>query len=50
MCYSVWDGAYKEPLLFIGKSSPCSGDSGFAISLSGPIPYVRCHIAVNKMC
>ena len=24
----------KEPLLLIGKSSPCSGCSGFALSLS----------------
>ena len=31
----------KEPLLLIGKSSPCGG-SGFPLSryLSGPIPYV----------
>ena len=35
----------KEPLLLIGKSSPCSGGSGFPLSLSGwssticPTPY-----------
>ena len=33
----------KEPLLLIGKSSPC----GY---LSGHLPYVICHITVNKMC
>ena len=37
----------KEPLLLIGKSSPC-GDSGFPLSLSncGPLPYVQRHIAL----
>ena len=41
----------KEPLLLIGKSSPCGG-RGFPLShyLSGPLPYVRRHITVNKMC
>ena len=29
----------KERLLLIGNSSPC-GDSGFPLSLSGPLPYV----------
>ena len=29
----------KEPLLLIGKSSPCGG-SGFPRFLSGPLPYV----------
>ena len=29
----------KEPLLQIGKSSPCGG-SGFPLSLSGPLPYL----------
>ena len=29
----------KEPLLLIGKSSPC-GSIGFPLSLSGPVPYV----------
>ena len=28
----LWDGAYKEPLLLIGKSSLCGG-SGFPLSL-----------------
>ena len=41
----------KEPLLLIGKSSLCGG-SRFPLSryLSGPLPYVRRHITVNKMC
>ena len=34
----------KEPLLVIGKSSLCSGVS----VLYGPLPYVQCHIIVNK--
>ena len=37
----------KEPLWLIKKSSPCGG-SGFPLSLSGPLPCVRCHITVNK--
>ena len=46
MCYSVYDMVHiKEPLLVIGKSSPCSGGSGFPLSLSEwsftlcPTPY-----------
>ena len=38
----------KEPLLLIGKGSPCSGSSGFPLSLSGTMPYVEHHITVNK--
>ena len=35
MCYPVcWMTHIKEPLLLIGKSSPCGG-SGFPLSLSG---------------
>ena len=37
----------KEPLLLIEKSSPCGGSG---LPLSGPLPYVWCHIAVNEMC
>ena len=47
MCYSVCVMMnIKEPLLLIGKSSPCSG-SGFPVSLSecsftiSPTPYKR---------
>ena len=40
MCYPVSGIMHiKEPLLLIGKSSPCS-----------PFPGVRRHITVNKMC
>ena len=35
MCYPVCEVVHiKEPLLLIGKSSPCSGGSGFPLSLS----------------
>ena len=42
----------KESLLLIEKSSPCIGGSGFTLScsISCPLPYVRRHITVNKMC
>ena len=47
MCYPVCGMVYiKEPLLLIGKSSPCGG-SGFPLSLSDwsfticPTPYNR---------
>ena len=42
----LWDVHIKEPLLLIGKSSPCGG-SGFPLSLSAwyfticPTPYNR---------
>ena len=32
--------------MLIGKSSPC----GLSRYLNGPLPYVRHHITVNKMC
>ena len=49
MCYPVCEMMHtKEPLLLIGKSSPCGG-SRFPFSLIGLLPYVRRHIAVNKM-
>ena len=52
MCYPVCGMVHKKELwLLIGKSSPC-GSSGFPLSryLSGPLPCVRRHITVNKMC
>ena len=41
MCYPICGMVHiKEPLLLIGKSSPC-GSSGFPPHyLSGPLPYV----------
>ena len=48
MYYPVYGMVHiKEPLLLIGKSSPCSGGSGFPLSLSewsftiSPTPYNR---------
>ena len=35
-----WMVLIKYPLLLIGKSNPCSGGSGFPLSLSGHLPYV----------
>ena len=50
MCYSVCGMVHiKEPLLLIGRSSPCGG-SGFPLSQSEwffticPTPYNRIHI------
>ena len=42
MCHPVSGMMHiKEPLLLIGMSSPCSGGSGFPLSLSEcPLPYV----------
>ena len=51
MCYPVCEMMHiKEPLLLIGKSSPCGG-SGFPLSLS-EWSFTIClyHITVNKMC
>ena len=36
----LWDQHIKEPLLLIGKSSPCGGSSFFSRYLSGPLSYV----------
>ena len=48
VCYPVCEMVHiKELLLLIGKSSPCSGGSGFPLSLSEwsfttcPSPYNR---------
>ena len=45
---AILSGRIKEPLLLIGKSSPC-GSSGFPLShyLNGPLPYVRRRITVK---
>ena len=48
ICYPVCGMMHiKEPLLLIGKSSPYGG-SGFPLSLSGHLPYVRHLITVKK--
>ena len=38
----------EEPLLLIEKSSLCGGSGFISYYLSGPLPYVRRHITVNK--
>ena len=53
MCYPACGMVdIKEPLLLTEKSSPCSGGSGFPLSLSERffLPYVLGHITVNIMC
>ena len=43
----LWDGAYKRPLVAKRKEAT----EGFlSLYLSSPLPYVRPHITVNKMC
>ena len=49
ICYPVCGMVHiKEPLLLIGKRSPC-GSSGFPLSLS-EWSFTTCHITINKMC
>ena len=55
ICYPVYGIMHiKEPLLLIRESSPCSGSSGFLLSLSEwsfticPTPY--CHISHSIQC
>ena len=51
--HKLWDGAYKGYIAVnwgrVGGSSS-SGRERFPFLLSGPLPCVRCHISVNKMC
>ena len=50
MCYPVNGMIHiKEPLLLIGKSSPCGG-SGFPLSLSEWSFTMFVAITINKMC
>ena len=55
----LWVVHIKDPLLLIWKSNPCSGDSGFPLSLSKlsftifPTPYNRKYVecvSLNKIC
>ena len=47
MCYPVCGMVYiKEPLLLIGKSSPC-GSSGFPVSLS-ELSFTICLMPYNR--
>ena len=47
MYYPDRNDAYKEPLLLIGKSSPCDGAGFLSRILNVPLPYVQRHITVN---
>ena len=41
----------NNPLLLTGSSSKLVAAAGFLTRyLSGPLPYVRIHITINKMC
>ena len=49
MCHPVCGMVHiKEPLLLIGKSSLCGGKGFLSHYLSGPLPYAKRHITVNK--
>ena len=43
----LWDGAYKRSHAANRAGNPYSFLSGYTC---GPLPYVRLHITVNKMC
>ena len=48
MCYFVSGMVHKkEHMLVIENSNPCGGN-GFPLLLSGPLPYVRRHITIDK--
>ena len=38
----------KDPLLLIGKSSPCNSSSRFPLLLSGSLPYFQCYITITS--
>ena len=46
MCYPVWDGAYKRTV----GANHVAAAGFFSHYLSGPLPYVRRHITIDKMC
>ena len=47
----LWDGAYKRTLAVNWKRVAHVAAVGFISRyLNGPLPYVRHHITVNKMC
>ena len=52
MCYPVYGVVHiKDPLLLFRKRAHVVVAASFLSHyLSGPLPYVRCHIIVNKMC
>ena len=51
MCYPVSGMVHiKEPLLLIEKIAHVAAAGFLSHYLCGPLPYVRRHITVNKMC
>ena len=52
ICYPVCGMVHvKETLLLIDKVAHVVVAAGFLSHyLSGSLPYVRCHITINKMC
>ena len=52
MCYPVYGIVHiKEPLPLIGKIAHVAVAARFlSRDLNDPLPYVRRHIIVNKMC
>ena len=49
MCYPVC-GMMQEPLLLIGRVAHVAAAGFLTCYLSGSLPYVWCHITINKMC
>ena len=44
--FCMWDGAYKRSLaanVVVAAGFPCP-------YISGPLPYVRCHINLDEIC
>ena len=49
MCYPVYGMMdIKDPFLLIGKSSLCSGGSGFPLSLA-EWSFAICHITIKQL-
>ena len=50
MLSCLWDGAYKRTLAANQKVDYVVAAGFLSHYLSGPLPYVRRHITVDKMC
>ena len=49
MLSCLWDVAYKRTLAVISENVAHVGAAGFLYHyLSGPLPYIRRHITLNK--
>ena len=46
----LWNNPYKRSLAAKLSGLFSGGSDFFSCCLSGPLPYVRHHITVNKMC